>query len=357
MRHIIVLPDLGQTTTEAKVLQWHKQPGERVSRGEPLLAVETDKVDMDVESFADGYLRRILVEPGAMAVALKPVGIVTDSPQEPYDDSPEPVSKRHRVAATPAAKALARELGLGVEGIPGGGRNGLVVRADVENLIRNRAQGDTRGRSAMASLVTAAKREIPHFYASFDCDMTAAEAWRREWNARHSDLHVSWNEIFVRCAAGSLRDLPELNTRLDGGRYITARSNDLLVVVASESGLSLIEIREPDGSGWEPYLRQMKTAIQKRSRAVKAANTDGARPLLAVSNLGMFGVKEFAAIIPPGCTAALAVGAIRDTPVVREGRLDVGKICTLTLSADHRIVDGVTAARFLQRMQAHLDSL
>src|SRR6266540_6835798 len=89
MRHLIILPDLGQTTTEAKIIRWWKQPGERISRGEPLLAVETDKVDMDVESFANGYLRKILVEEGAIATALKPVAILTDSPEEPYAEASE----------------------------------------------------------------------------------------------------------------------------------------------------------------------------------------------------------------------------------------------------------------------------
>src|SRR5882724_8087179 len=107
MRHVILLPDLGQTTSEATVLKWWKRPGEKVHRGEPLLAVETDKVDMDVESFVDGFLRQVLVESGAVATALKPVAIVTDSPEETYD-----VPNAERVGAAPAAKSLAGELGI-----------------------------------------------------------------------------------------------------------------------------------------------------------------------------------------------------------------------------------------------------
>jgi len=127
-------------------------------------------------------------------------------------------------------------------------------------------------------------------------------------------------------------------------------------VVAGESGLALVEPPNPQ-AGWDEFIRAMRMAVQKGPRASTAASEPGSTRVLAVSNLGMFGVKEFAAIIPPGCIAALAIGAVRDVPVVRAGRLEVGRICTLTLSADHRVIDGVTAARFLQSMQHHLNSL
>src|SRR4051812_33497576 len=120
MRHVILLPDLGQTTSEAKVLSWWKQPGDKVLRGEPLLSVETDKVDMDVESFVDGYLRQTLVDAGAVATALKPVAIVTDTADENYAET-------QRIAASPAAKSLARELGVDLGAIRGTGPDGLIV--------------------------------------------------------------------------------------------------------------------------------------------------------------------------------------------------------------------------------------
>jgi pyruvate dehydrogenase E2 component (dihydrolipoamide acetyltransferase) len=359
MRHVILLPDLGQTTSEATVLKWWKQPGEKVLRGEPLLAVETDKVDMDVESFVDGFLRQVLVESGAIATALKPVAIVTDSLDETYDvpaeapavsaaspaaPAPAAAAMAQRIGAAPAAKSLARKLGIELGALTGTGPGGLIVQKDV------RRHADGRGLSAMASMVAASKRDIPHFYATVDVDTSAAERWRADWNSSRPGLHASINDIFVRCAARALVDTPRLIAPLRG------ETPRILIVVASESGLALVEAPNPQAD-WDEFIHAMRIAVQKGPRASTAASEQGSPPVLAVSNLGMFGLKEFAAIIPPGCTAALAIGAVREAAVVRSGRLEVGRICTLTLSADHRVVDGVTAARFLQSMQHHLNSL
>jgi pyruvate dehydrogenase E2 component (dihydrolipoamide acetyltransferase) len=355
---MILLPDLGQTTSEAKVLRWWKQPGDRVLRGEPLLAVETDKVDMDVESFVDGYLRQALVESGAVASALQPIAILTDTPDEKYADAPAPSGDvPQRIAASPAAKSLARELGLDLGAIRGSGPDGLIVRKDLKPFTREREAVDERAISAMAAVATSAKRDVPHFYVTVDVDAARADSWRDEWNAGHPELHASFNDVFVRCAARALHDTPRLNTHLQNGAYTRRSSPDLLVVVAQDAGLALVEIPDPRAAPWEDFLRSMRTAVGKPARSVPSPAGSASRPLLALSNLGMYGVKEFAAIIPPGCTAVLAIGAVRHAPVVRHGCLVAGRISTLTLSADHRIVDGVTAARFLERMQHHLDSL
>jgi pyruvate dehydrogenase E2 component (dihydrolipoamide acetyltransferase) len=371
MQHVILLPDLGQTTSEARVLKWWKQPGERVLRGEPLLAVETDKVDMDVESFVDGFLRQVLVESGAVATALKPIAIVTDSLEETYDvldatpaipaasPSASPSAAAvipQRIWAAPAAKALAGKLGIELGVLTGTGPNGLIVQKDVRRYAERCQVTDVRALSAMASMVAVSKRDIPHFYATLDADTALAETWRANWNSSRPGLRASINDIFVRCAARALVDTPRLNIRLRDGRYEQSGAPRLLLVVARESGLALVEAPDPLGA-WDQFLDSTRMAIQKGPRTSTAASEQAPPPVLAVSNLGMHGVKEFMAIIPPGCTAALAIGAVRDAPVVRSGRLEVGRICTLTLSADHRVVDGVTAARFLQRMQHHLNSL
>jgi len=350
MRRVITLPDLGQTTNEAKVLSWWKRPGEKVARGEPLLVVETDKVDMDVESYADGYLREILAEAGAVVAAQHPIAILTDTLEEAYDAPAAAALRPERVAAAPAAKSLARELGVDVASMSGSGPGGLIVRKDVDRAAGGRRDDESRAIAAMAAIAAAGKRDIPHFYVSLDVDMAAAEMWRAQWNDRHPGLAASLNDIFVRCSARSLRDLPRFNLRLEQGVYRQGAAG-ILLVVARESGLALVEA--PDAlTGWEEFLPRMRAVIQQGSHAAPTK-----RPMLAISNLGMFGVKEFSAIIPLGCAAALAIGAVRDAAVVRDGQLQAGRICTLTLSADHRIVDGVAAARFLQRMQHHLNDL
>jgi pyruvate dehydrogenase E2 component (dihydrolipoamide acetyltransferase) len=331
MQYTIVLPDLGQTTNEARILKWLKCVGEPVTRGEPLLAVETDKVDMEVESFENGFLREVLVPEGEKATALAPIAILTEGADEPYqrpgDHPAEPPAKR-RVAAVPGARERARELGIDLEAVKGTGARGMITREDVEQFTRAANGSENRAWAAMAATVVASKREIPHFYAARDLDLNHATGWRKRQNENGSD-HISLNDVFVRCAKLALADSPRLRTAFDSGRYRPHERAGVLVIAARGDALIL----EPTES------------------SEKASAT------LAISNLGMYGVKQFAAIIPPGCTAVLAIGAARQEPVVREGKVVIAEICTTTLSADHRVVDGIAAARFLERLQHHLNSL
>jgi pyruvate dehydrogenase E2 component (dihydrolipoamide acetyltransferase) len=131
---------------------------------------------------------------------------------------------------------------------------------------------------------------------------------------------------------------------------------DVRIVAANDGGLSFVDVYDPPLAPWEEFLCAIHRALEKRRRA-PAAGEAGPQPRLAISNLGMYGVQEFAAIIPPGCTAVVAIGAVRKTPVVRGDRIEIGEVCTVRLSADHRVVDGITAAKFLERIQYHLNSL
>ncbi len=363
MQHIIILPDLGQTTSEAKVVKWWKRAGEHVNRGDPILEVETDKVNMDVEAFESGYVRDLLVEEGATVAALSPIAILTDTPEEAFSrpdggppatsaDSPGPSavaapSPGAKIKAAPRARALASELGIDLSAVAGTGPNGLITGADVERFA---GRGNFRALSAMAATVVSSKRDIPHFYASRDVNVTTAAGWRTNWNERHPDLHASFNDVFVRTAARALRDVPRMNVSLRGGIYETRTVADVLLVAAHDEGLLLIPLPDPAAGSWESFLVDIRQAV-KRGAVASAA------PLLAISNLGMFGIKQFAAIIPPSCTAVLAIGAVREEPVAADGRVTVERMCTVTLSADHRIVDGITAARFLERVQDRLNSL
>src|SRR5581483_2432525 len=321
MQHTIVLPDLGQTTNEARILEWLKRVGEHVQRGEPMLSVETDKVNMDVEAFQSGYLREILVPEGEMATALTPIAILTDTAEEPYHRpgaEPAAPAPGKKIAAVPAARARAKELGIDLASVKGSGANGMVTVADVERAAESRGGSDDRAWSAMAATVTAGKREIPHFYLSADLALDHAALWRKTQNAAGTNGHVTFNDVFVRCAKLALAESPRLRTTYEEGKFRTWDAAEVLVVAAREDGLVF---ERPAGSG--------------QSKAT-----------LAISNLGMFGVKQFAAIIPPGCTAILAIGAVRKDAVVRDGKVVVAEVCTVTLSSDHRVVDGIASARF-----------
>ncbi|MEO8661899.1 MAG: dihydrolipoamide acetyltransferase family protein [Bryobacteraceae bacterium] len=358
MQRTIILPDLGQTTSEAKILEWLKKPGEYVERGEPLLVVETDKVNMDIEAYERGFVRELLVAEGEMATAMSSIAVLTDTADEPFSvlaeaakpAAAEPVASapvvaekpKGQVLAVPGARLRARELKLDLSLVQGTGAGGLVTRADVDRFAAKQEAPVPRALAAMAATVVASKREIPHFYAVRDVSMSHAAAWRTQWNEATPETHLTFNDIFVRCASMALADVPRLNIAFDNGAYRQHTEGDILMVVARDPALLLVPLSDPSQFSWEEF---------------RNAPREAPAPLLAVSNLGMYGLREFSAIIPPGCTSALAIGAVREEAVVRQSQIVIEKICTLTLSADHRVVDGVSAARFLERVQFHIDNL
>lgn len=383
MKHVIILPDLGQTTSEAKVLQWHKRVGERVRRGEPILEVETDKVDMDVESYVEGYLRKTLVEEGEMATALEPVAILTDTPEEEYvaDGPAEPAAagveakagwdgeaasaprkRQSGPTVAPAARRLAEELNVDLSKVTGTGRDGLIMRKDIESFLEQRTSSNEgavkppRALAAMAAITAESKKQIPHFYLTRHLDIESASQWRADWNEKHPAAKATFNDLFVRAAGKALRDVPRFNLGVRDGSYEQRQAADILLVVAGEEGLSLIPVADPCDLPWPEFLQQIRKAARGGS-APAVADAAGIRPSLAVSNLGMHQVDSFAAIIPPGCTAVLAIGSVTPTPVVEQDEVVVRRRCKVTVSADHRVVDGVTAAVFMERMQLHLNDL
>jgi pyruvate dehydrogenase E2 component (dihydrolipoamide acetyltransferase) len=380
------MPDLGQTTAQGKILRWLKKPGEKVARGEALLEVETDKVTMEVEAYEAGYLRTLLVAEGEMAEAMSPIAVLSDEPGEDLEVSganaaegladqqsragdlgltPDTIPAgtatsiratpgSRRPSASPAAKVLARDLGIDLRELTGTGPDLMIVRRDVYRAAGTHPS--SRNALPMAAITAKSAAEIPHFYVTVDVDLTGLLAWRERWNAANADLHASVNDVFLRVASLALKDVPQLNTRFNGGKLEQKFAADILLVVAVESQLMLVPIADPASSTWEVFLKDMRVALEN-ARQRRMNLTRGNSPLLAVSNLGMFGVKHFTAIIPPDCTAVLAIGAARDEVSIQDNQIKSARVCSLTLGSDHRVVDGITAARFLNRVQARLNSL
>ncbi|HVA01267.1 MAG TPA: dihydrolipoamide acetyltransferase family protein [Terriglobia bacterium] len=388
MKHNIIMPDLGQTVDEGKVVRWLKKPGDKISKGDVLLEVETDKVTMDVEAYKAGYLRSLLVEEGQMATAMTPIAILTDDPDEPLagresaggdgkaaatptasssrtaarPSQEETQSKESaagrlsgRMPASPAAKIRAAELGLDLRNISGSGPDGLITRRDLE-ILPSHEQASWPA-LPMAEITVRSVQTIPHFYVTVDAEVASPLRWREDWNRAHPDLRASLNDVFMRAASLALRDVPALNVRYREGRVEQVQQPDILMVVAADPGLLLVPIADPGGRPWEEYLRQMRKLVDEARRKRGREPGSGCSPALAVSNLGMHGVKEFTAIIPPGSAAVLSIGAVRETVLVKNRQMRLAEVCALTLALDHRVVDGVTAAKFLERMQVHLNSL
>ena len=379
MTHRVIMPDLGQTTAEGRIVRWLKKPGDKVAKGEPLLEVETDKVTMEVEAYKAGYLRVVLVEEGQMAGAMLPIALFTDDPEEAYEGvlaetepSDESVKSETTnsppmaafsltqeevsgsLAVTPAAKARARVMKVDLRAIDGTGPDGLITIRDVEKA--RGSQRSPKAASSMAAIATRSAAEIPHFFVTVDVEVSKAIEWRERWNAAHPDLPASLNDIFIRAASLALRDVPDMNVHYREGMLEEHPSSDVVLVAATQSGLALVPISDPASSAWEAYLSSMRRILEdvRQGRIVQFLPET---PALAVSNLGMFKVKQFSAIIPPACSAILAVGAVREEVIVKDKQMRMGEVCSLTLSSDHRVIDGITAARFLESVQAHLNSL
>jgi pyruvate dehydrogenase E2 component (dihydrolipoyllysine-residue acetyltransferase) len=393
MIHTVIMPDLGQTVAEGKIVRWLKKPGDNVSKGEALLEVETDKVTMEVESYIAGYLRAVLINEGEMASAMSPIALLTDRPDEAYENegyveratgdtvtaetfphsappppntypcrvtspasSPAAVANGlTRVTATPAARSRAHESGLDLRRVVPSRPDGLITRRDVDSALAREAP--SRPTLAMAAITTKSIESIPPFYVTVDADVSALLAWRSRWNIDHPDLRLSLNDVFVRAAAMALRDVPALNVRYLNGTVEHRTDADLLLVVAAGGGLSLVPISDPASLSWENYAGEMRRTLKRAGQRQASPSLLEGTPALAVSNLGVFGVKQFTAIIPPASTAILAIGAVREEAVVRNRSVKVGDVCTLTLASDHRVVDGITAAKFLERIQVHLREL
>lgn len=385
MRHVIIMPDLGQTSSEAKIVSWLKAPGDKLAMGDPLLEVETDKATMDVEAYVGGFLRRRLAEVGAIVAASTPVAILTDSSDEELEEeaavalnarvsAPVPLpdaslsagrpSVSGPVSAVPAARMLAKQLGVDLSDVCGTGTQGMITKADVEQFVARRDSRqvaenvparETKAQEAMAALTSRSKSTIPHFYVTVDLDMTCAERWRVRWNEEHPELAASVNDCLVRAASAALAESPRINVAVRDGKAEPQSAAHVTIVVGVDGALLLVPVPDPHADSVEGFLRQMRAAIGSAQKG--KIPVVPFMPSLAISNLGMFGVKEFSAIIPPGCAAVLAVGALRQQVVWREERAQPLSVCTATVSADHRVVDGIAVAQFLERMQFHLNSL
>ncbi|MHB1710378.1 MAG: dihydrolipoamide acetyltransferase family protein [Acidimicrobiales bacterium] len=424
----ITMPRLSDTMEEGTIVAWHKQPGDRVERGEVLAEIETDKATMDLEAFDEGLLDRIEVEarrtvpigtviawlrsPGEdggsnVPTASEPAPAVPTSEPTPAVPVSEPAptgSGDRHVKASPLAKAIARELGIDLRAISGSGPGGRIVRADVERPSTNgddlespdskhtaptgrghpgaerRSTTGTHSvgtgtdtgtdgnadevealssmRSIVARRMSESARDAPHFYAtvSFAAEQLLAHhaALRRVWADRKGSHAPSLNDLVVKATATALGHHRSLNASFAGDRIIYHRGVHIGIAVALEGGLIVPVLRDADAKSVSVLAGESRD-LTARARAGKLRPEEFRGSTFTVSNLGMFGIEHFTAIINPPEAAILAVGAVRDEPVVRDGTVVPGNVCSLTLSSDHRVVDGATAARFLAELKDLLE--
>ena len=389
----ILMPKYGLQQDEGKVIQWLKSEGEYVEKGEVLLEVESDKAVFEYKSPEAGYLRKIVVEAGSAVPVLSVVALLTNTPDEPFDE-PAPhtaagstadqlpaetnfTSTAHstavasggaRVKSSPAARKLSRELGVDLASVEPTGPGGRITREDVEQAaVSNQASAKdvaptaqstplSRMRQAIGRAMSESKRTVPHFYLSVEVDMTEAETWRKAVSEQRN-IRLSVTDLLMKAAADSLTRFPTLNSSLESkGRMIFHPAVNIGLAVGSNDGLLVPVISDA-------HEKSLSSLAHEREEVVEHARNGrlraGRPATFTISNLGMYGVSSFVAIINPPESAAMAVGAIlpQVRPVEDSQDVAVRQVMQVTLSADHRLADGVLAARFLADMKTSLQSV
>ncbi len=397
----VFMPQLGFDMRQGTVVRWLKKPGEAVTKGQPLLEVETDKAVVEVEAYASGVLREVLVTEGQTAPVGQVIGIIAEpsevvapvtvaaSPSAPTQvvpaGAPAPVAAPSaapaptdgRTRASPLARRLAEEQGIDLSQLRGSGPGGRIVREDVEAAIAQKGKapapeapvtvrpapsaavpaiaGLSPMRQAIARRMAQSKREAPHFYLTMDIDMGEAQRTRRQLNeALGEQGHISVNDMIVRAAAMALAKFPYMNVSYGESGLVRHDKINVGVAISLEDGLIAPAIVDCAAKGLEQIARETRD-LAERAKGGKLKPEEYAGPTFTVSNLGMFDVDNFIAIISPPQAAILATGAVRPRPVVRDGQIVVAEMMTATLSSDHRVTDGAQAARFLAEIKRLLE--
>ncbi len=419
MAEIVRMPKLSDTMTEGVVAEWHKNVGDQVESGEVLAEIETDKATMEFESFQDGVLLHIGVDKGATAAVDSILAILGEAGEDvsgllaaeaeapaaaapapepapapapapaPVEAAPSPApapapvaapapvvapaakvaapapSANGKIKASPLAARLAAERGIDLGRVAGTGDGGRIVKRDIEGYVPAPAAAGlgavesstdfpvTQMRKTIARRLAESKFTAPHFYLKLSVDMGAAVEARQAINAEEG-VKVSFNDMVVKAVSLALKKHPAVNSAWMDTHI---RQNDHVhigVAVAVEDGLLVPVVRHADRKSLTEIGTEVKDYAGK-AREKKLQPSDWEGNTFTISNLGMFGIEDFTAIINPPDACILAVGGISDVPVVKDGAVVPGKVMKLTLSCDHRVVDGATGAAFLQEVKSLLE--
>ena len=413
MAREVPMPRLSDTMEEGRVLQWYKQVGDSIKKGELLAEIETDKAVMDLESVEEGTLLQLLVAEGGSAALGDPIALVGDesevgkqvavaaptvpaadgAPQSAADlrrtrrdvtdgsagmtasaSQPAKAAKTEavsgRVKASPLARRIAAEQGLDLTRIKGTGPGGRIVKDDVEKAARDVAVSEdpaampsetevaslSRMQSTIVRRMVESKTTVPHFYLTLEVDMSAAKAMRAEVNAAWSEEErISYNDIIIRATALSLMRHPDANGYYRDGGFVYHQEANIGIAVAVPNGLLVPVLKNCDTKPLRQLAVEAKVLVE-RTREGKNRPGDLEGGTFTVSNLGMFGVRDFYAIVNPPQSAIIAVGGIEPRPVVRDGEIVIRDIMFLSISADHRILYGAPAAEFLRDLKGLLEN-
>ncbi|MDR7438751.1 MAG: dihydrolipoamide acetyltransferase family protein [Armatimonadota bacterium] len=373
----VIMPALGLAQETGKILKWLRREGQEVRQGEPLLEVETDKANVEIEAPASGVLGRILVSEGGEVPVGQVIGWILLAGESPSDVPGEPVGTLGKAesaaavvegtqppraeAATPArpraspkARRLAREMGLDLSSVRGSGPGGAVLAADLQQLAAAAVPAELpHVWKLMAERTARAWSTVPHFFLQRDVRADRLLAWREALRARvQQDL--TYTDLLVKLVAAALRLHPELNARWEEGRIQRLPEVNIGLAVATDQGLVVPVIRGADQLPVEEIARRRGELVE-RARAGKLRLEDVEGGTFTLTNLGMYGVDRFFAIVNAPQAAILSVGRIVERVMGEEGKAVVRPGLTLGLSCDHRVVDGARAARFLETLAGFVE--
>lgn len=416
MAEIVYMPKLSDTMTEGVVATWNKNVGDTVKAGEVLAEIETDKATMEFESFYDGVLLHIGVETGKAAPVNSVLAIIgqagedisaalanagadapgqtTEAPKAEPTPAPAPAATpvastptpapvtvatntpvaantAGRVFASPLAKKLANEKGIDIQAVAGTGESGRIVKRDVDHYTPYTPAERTfsaapsgvesftdepvsQMRKTIARRLAESKFTAPHFYLTMDINMDQAIASRKALNSLDG-VKVSFNDLVVKAVAMALKQNPGVNSSWMGDFIRRNQHVHIGVAVAVEDGLLVPVIRHADTKGLVQISAEVREFAQK-AKDKKLQPSDWEGNTFTISNLGMFGIEAFTAIVNPPDSCILAIGGIKEVPVVKNGQVVPGNVMKVTLSCDHRVVDGATGAAFLQTFKTYMEN-
>ncbi|HET7666608.1 MAG TPA: dihydrolipoamide acetyltransferase family protein [Mycobacterium sp.] len=404
MPTVVRMPEVLANAGEGVIQSWLVSEGQEVAVGDPLAEIETEKAVVEYVAEVAGVVGRLMVEPGSTIAVGEPIAVVLaagesdadidsvllDGAACPVTPAPEPTTvsadapNGRRLFATPLVRRLARERGIELDTVKGTGPAGRIVRRDLDRLpapdrvsvpppartpaaaaeSREPATGFTdvpltAMRKAIARRLTESKTTVPHFYLTADCRVDDLVVLRRSVNAAAA-VNVSLNDFVLKAVAGALIEVPDANAIWNGDSIRRYDRADIAMAVAVDGGLLTPVLRSVDTTPLSVIAAQTADLAQRaRDGRLRQQELEGGS--FSVSNLGMFGVAEFSAILNPPQSGMLAVGGAIARPVVDDGELKVGTVMTVTLSADHRVIDGVVAgawmAAFVRRVENPLTIL
>lgn len=412
MAKIVGLPKLSPTMEEGTLASWAKKEGDRIAVDDLIAEIETDKATMEWRAFDPGVLLKILVEEGTVLEPDAPVAIFGEEGEDigpllaqleggakpsaetppaeakPSEAKPEPApaqpSKAQpaakaeapkpradgRVLASPLVRRLAREHDIELSTIGGSGPGGRIIKRDLDAAIAEEPRaaaptGERRGprvekltsmRRTIARRLTESKQTVPHFYLTMDIDAGPLMAARKQINAEleREGEKISVNDLIIKACGVALRRVPEVNASFAGDALHFHQVVDISMAVAIPDGLVTPVIRDADTKGVRQIAQDARELAEK-ARNKKLTLEEMTNGTFSVSNLGMFGIEDFSAVINPPEGAILAVGVVREEPVVKNGAIVPGQRLRMTLSCDHRVVDGAVGARWLAALRSILE--